>query len=244
VFKRASLVVLTLLALSIPLAAQSQEAAATGTRTMSLKWAPLYMRNTAAASTAREPNWAKGYPGSSPSGFADSIVFRRGVTTATVYDTSAAYRIEGFGFPPNIGTSAQNAVIDSASTPWIVIKVKQDSTSFSFTGATGMDSVRVGAEVSQDGINWQSCPGTPTHRFDVVYFTSGADGLQNPSLIGVERSPGEDMAIIPFRCHPPLASSNATIVNRGLCMESGWVRFIIGLDSSGQYAPEIASWND
>ena len=95
--KRAFIFVLAVLALSSPVAAQN----APGVPSV-LKWKPLWMRSTTAASAiARDANWAKGLPGSPiNSAYTDSIVFRRGATTATVYDTSAAYDTRALGLGP------------------------------------------------------------------------------------------------------------------------------------------------
>jgi hypothetical protein len=215
-----------------------------------LKWSPLYMRNTtAAALIARNPNWAVGIPGNPGSvAYTDSVVFRRGATTATVYDTSAAYPISSWPFPPNFGTTLSNALVDTSSVPWIVVRVRQDSTTFgsSTTPTSSLDSVRVAVEYSYDGISWNSCAGTPTYRFDVVFLTSGQDGVQNPTLIGVEAATAvEDAAAVILKCHPSQAGASGTvIVNRTLCMQGGFARFIIGGDYTGQYAVEVASWQN
>ncbi len=213
-------------------------------RNSGFDWQTLWMRNTSAASVAQQLNWTtKGSCTTcSPSGFADSSVFRRGATTATVYDTSRALRLLDIPWAPNFGNVQQSALTDSSSLPWLFARVRQDTTSYSFTGSSSLDSVRVAAEVSLDGITWFSCQGTNTQRFDTIYMTSGQDGLQSPTLIGVEASPGEDMAQFVFKCHPSTTVDNARITNRSLCMYNGYVRLIVGMDASGQFAVDIGTW--
>ena len=210
-----------------------------------LVWNTLYMRNTSAASVARDPNWTtKGSCQTcAPSGFADSSVYRRGATTRTLYDTTRAVRLPDVPWAPNFGNVAMNAAAtDTTYLPSFYLRVKQDTTSYSFSGTSGLDSVRVAAEVTYDGINWFSCQGTPTQRFDTVFMTSGQDGLQSPTIIGVEASPGEDMAQFVFKCHPSTCVDNVRIVNRSLCLYNGWTRFIIGGAASGQFTVEMGTW--
>lgn len=202
----------------------------------------LRMRNTAASATARDPNWAT--IGNSPSGFVDSVVFRRGATTATVYDTSVAFEANDYTLPPNMAT--MNAAVGDTVLPWIFLRVRQDSVRTSndpllFTGSSSLDSVRFAVEHSPDGgRTWFSCPGTPTYRFDAVYMTSGQDGLQSPTLIGVESSPGEDVAIVPIKASSP--NGNAYIVNRNLPYVNEKLRLIIGMDATGQFQLEVGHW--
>ena len=210
-----------------------------------LQWEPLWIRSTTAASTVvREQNWAKGGHGQPVTGFGDSVVIRR-AGALTAYDTSAAYRTELFAFPSNLGPSLSNALVDTSSVPWLFIRLRQDSISFGTPTLThGLDSIRVAAETSQDGINWFSCPGTNTRRFDTVFLTSGQDGLQNPTLIGVEASPGEDAAFVTLSCHPSQAVTNSFILNRTLCMAGAYVRFIFGGDYNGQFVAEMGRWQN
>lgn len=213
-------------------------------RDAGMDWQTLYMRNTNAASAAQNLNWTvKGScQACSPTGYADSTVWRRGATTATLYDTTRALRLQDYPWAPNYGNVPMAALTDSSSLPWLILRVHQDSLSYSFTGSSSLDSVRVAAEVSLDGITWFSCQGTNTQRFDTVYMTSGQDGLQSPTLIGVEASPGEDMAQFVFKCHPSTTVDNARITNRSLCMYNGYVRFIIGMDATGQFTVDMGTW--
>lgn len=210
-------------------------------------WQTVYMRNTAAPTgvTARDPNWTTrgSCQGCSPTGFADSTVFRRGATTATVYDTSRAISFSTLPWAPNFGNVAMNAAAtDTTYMPQFYLRVLQDTTSLAFSGSSALDSVRVAVEVSYDGINWFSNQGTNTQRFDTVYMTSGQDGLQSPTLIGVEASAGEDMTQFVFKCHPQLTTDNARITNRSLCLYNGWARFVVGMDASGQFKLELGTW--
>jgi hypothetical protein len=59
----------------------------------------------------------------------------------------------------------------------------------------------------------------------------------------VEASPGEDMAQFVFKCHPSTTVDNTRITNRSLCMYNGFVRFIIGMDATGQFKTEIGTWS-
>lgn len=206
----------------------------------------LKMRNTSASSVARDPNWAT--PGFSPSGFADSVVFRRGVQTRTVYDTTAAFWANSYPQPPNMSdltTAAADSIL-----PWIIVRIEQDSVRTAtdpllFTGNSvlggGTDSVRIAVEHSPDGgRTWFSCSGTPTYRFDIVFMTSGQDGLQSPTLIGVEGSPGEDSASIPIKSR--VLTSNAYINNFNLPYIGEPLRIIIGGAYSGQFKISVGHW--
>ena len=209
------------------------------------KWEfrPLWMRNTSAASVVREANWAKGGKGGSVVGFADSIYFRRGATTATAYDTSATYRLADFSFAPVLGNTPSNAAAtDTTNIPWIIIRVQQDTLQGAFSGTSGLDTIRIAAEVSYDGVNWFSTSGTPTRLFDTVYMTSGQDGRQSVTLIGVEATPGEDAALVSLTCHPGETTGGTRIINRGLCFTETYVRFIIGMDASGQFTALVGAW--
>jgi hypothetical protein len=239
-FARSLLAVLALLVCAVPVFAQHTS----GTpRDAEMTWNTLFMRSTSAAAAAQQPWIVKGSCQScSPSGYADSSVWRRGATTATVYDTTRALRLTEIPWAPNFGNTAMNALTDSTYLPWAYLRVRQDTTSYSFAGTSGLDSVRVAAEVSLDGVQWFSCQGTNTQRFDVVYMTSGQDGLQSPTLIGVEASPGEDMAQFVLKCHPSTTVDNVRITNRSLCLYNGYVRFIIGMDASGQFAIDLGTW--
>jgi len=228
---------LLLVLLSLPVCTIAQETTPQGAE---IQWEPLVMRSTSAASVARNAFWpsAKG-----SSGFADSIVFRRGVDTRTVYDTTMGYHASYFRFPPTFGQVLQNALVDTTTTPWLMVRVRQDTLQYGGTTITsGLDSVRVGAQVSPDGINWTSVSGTPTQRFDTVFMTSGQDGVQAATLIGVEDNPGADLASVKLSCHPSQAAVDDHIINRTLCLCGQYIRFIIGGGYSGQFVVEAGRW--
>ena len=133
--------------------------------TASFEWQPLWMRNTSALSIARQANWAIGSPGGYQTpGFADSTVWRK-VSGQTVYDTTAAYDLRRIPYNPQFGNTTQNALTDSSAVPFIGLFFKQDTLAYSFTGTSTGDSLYIGAEVSSDGINWQSVVGTQTLAF-------------------------------------------------------------------------------
>lgn len=202
----------------------------------------LKMRNTAASTVARDPNWAT--VGQSPTGFADSSVFRR-AGTRTSYDTSAAFFAQDYPLPPNLA-SLTTAFSDTLL-PWIMIRVEQDSVRASvdpllFSGTTSLDSIRVAIEHSPDGgRTWFTCSGTPTYRFDTVFMTSGQDGTQSPTLIGVESIGPEDSATIPIQALRP--TTNAYIVNKNVPYIGEPLRIIVGAGAAtGQLKLEIGHW--
>ena len=149
-----------------------------------ISWQRLNFRNTSASATARNPNWAAPYL---RAGFTDSVVFRKGAAGLTTYDTTAAYPIKEFAFAP-AAFASQATGGDTLAVPWLILRLSQDTTSFVSTlGAvpTAMDSFRVAAQVSADGVTWFNANGTPTRAFDAVYFTSSAeDGSQAVDLAG------------------------------------------------------------
>lgn len=231
-------------------------------------WHPLYMRHTKAptGSVVQENNWAKGGKGQTPIGFADSLVFRRGLP-ATRCDTTVAYRTTDFWLPPTHAFPAASArrgsagqtgvggiapgstdsmVVDSIrSMPWLAIRVVQDTLSYSYSSTTAFDSIYVAAQISYDGANWTSVSGTPTRAFSSVLITSGEDGLQPPALAATENAPGTDAAQLAIQCIPEVyVVGNAFIINRTLCMAGAYVRFlIVPADGVGQFKPEIAYWS-
>jgi hypothetical protein len=221
---------------STPVSAQDLS----GTRESRLAYETMIMRSTNAASAVALPAWnvPQGH-----SAFLDSSVFRRGATTRTVYDTSMAYARAHFAFPPILAPGLGLAVQDSVL-PWIVVRVGQDTTSYAFAGTSGgvTDTIRVAIEWSDDGNNWFRMPGTPTHRFDTVFMTSGQDGLQSPTLFGVEIAPGQDRVEIPIKCRQSTYNGADFITNLTSCMAGNYLRFIIGGAYSGQYKLSIASW--
>ena len=201
------------------------------------------MRNTSAASVAVETNWAEGGAFQPATGFVDSSVFRRGGTSQTAYDTTAAYHISQFPFPPDV--QYQGGIGDTADVAWLKIRVEQDTISYAFVGTSTMYSIKVGAEISSDGNNWIGVDGTNTRAFSAVYFTSGQDGTQAPALLAGEPNAAADAAEVLLFCVPglELVSSLTPILMRTLCQAGDvWVRFLIGMDGSGQYRVKIGQW--
>lgn len=227
-------------------------------------WHDLEIRTTtAAASVPAEDSWIKD---SSPA-FADSLVFRKGPATRTLVDTTVAFRTNRFWYPPTYGSrgaqgggraqalsgmqalpgGTDSSIVDTTDkSPWIAIRVRQDTTSYSFTGSSGdLDSMFVGAQISYDGINWLSVSGSPTRAFIAnPTGVSGTDGLAIPCVVGIEPSVGADVSTVVFEAQPSIHKmGNAFIINRTLCAAGAWVRFIIGInDATGQWRAEIAHW--
>lgn len=207
-----------------------------------LAWHTFEMRSTSAASVTQDKNWAK-YAGA----FTDSGVFRRG-TGLTVYDTTKAYHVSTWKFPPTLASRPGLALSDTTMVaPWMVIRVRQDTTQYSWSGAVVMDSVYFGAQVSYDGgINWNSLSTATTKNFGAAFFTAGEDGLAPVALIMAEPSPGADAAMVSLGCVPSLFSANNTsawVLNTTLCMCNALVRFIFAVDGTGQFVAEYASWD-
>lgn len=252
--------------LCIPISAQAQRVSAES----QWDWHPLVMRTTSAASVVQEFNWAKGEHGlGSTRGFADSIVIRKAAATETLVDTSAAYKIGDFFFPPTFAARSGSAmaraakfnggavtaqfggvdsvIVDSTdSNPWIAFRVVQDTLSQDFAATSGLDSILVGAQISYDGINWLAVNGTPTRAFLAnATGISGTDGIAIPMITATEPSPGADVVELVVECQPAIHKvGNSFIINRTLCAAGAYVRFIIGLcDGSGQFKPEIGYWS-
>lgn len=200
-------------------------------------WESAVLRSTSAASVAQQRFWAASR---NTAGFADSTVFRKASATITSrLDTTMAYSTSRFGLPPSIG--AFTTQTDSTQA-WLVVRVRQDTTSYAYASNSVMDSVHVSAEYSYNGINWFSCSGTPTYRFDVNFIASGEDGLQNTSLIGVENSPGEDAAHVVYKHVSALLGAQAFIVNKQLPFAGNYIRFIVGGDTLGQFTVDLGFW--
>jgi len=200
--------------------------------------AMTFHNTTAASGVVRNAAW------NASGGYTDSSVFRHAAAAPTSYDTSVSYSMGRFPLPPTFGPAyIPSAVVDTLF-PWIIVKVQQDTTSYGFTGASGMDSVRVWAEFSDNQIDWYTASGTPTYRFDVVFATTGADGLVSPTLIGVELVPGIDGAVIPFKAAVNRTNGAAAMIlnapNQG---QWRYMRFLIGGDMIGQYKAEIQYWS-
>lgn len=233
-----------LLSLAILPAIASAQGVAGNAAKSQFTWKPLMMRNTSAASVAQQLNWAQG-GGGAQSGFADSSVFRRGVS-ATGRDTSIAFSVKDLYFPPHLGPNGSAVAVSDTvmHTPWVSIRVRQDTTSYSWSGATAMDSIYVAAQWSPNGINWISVNGTPTRAFETTNGTADENGI-TPVLVGPfgEPAAGADVATVYLGCVPALAPVNSSyILNQTLCLCEGFVRFIFVLDGTGQFAPEIGSW--
>ena len=243
----------------LPTAASAQKAS----EAASWQWQTMWMRTTVAASTVAypAPGWAVGSPGEpTTAAFLDSIAFRKGVATRTIVDTTAAYPMAMFSYPPTmamhgaasysraqklLGMQAlpggtDSVVVDTTDfTPWIAVRVRQDSLDYG-TGTTppvmtsGLDSVFVGAQISYDGYNGLSVSGTPTRAYIAnPTGVSGEDGIAVPSLAATEVSPGADAVEIRCECFPWLVrdSGTAFIINRTLCdARAKFIRFIIGVN--------------
>jgi hypothetical protein len=242
--KRFAVLTLALLALTLPYAAQAQVAERQNWGSF-LSFKPVYMRNTNAptGSVARNPYWnASSYVGGTTTGFADSAFFRRGAATATLYDTTGVVATASIPLPPIYGPGFGAALNDS-TLPWFILRVSQDSTAYGGVAAasSSLDSVRVAVEWSVNGIDWNAMAGTPTYRFDTVYLTSGADGTQNPTLVGVELLNSYDTVDIPFKCRMSTVNGAGLIVNTQAC-EVPLIRFIVGMDATGQFKVEMGTW--
>jgi hypothetical protein len=211
-----------------------------------ISWQRLNFRNTSASATARNPNWAAPYLAP---GFTDSVVFRKGAAGLTTYDTTAAYPIKEFAFAP-AAFASQATGGDTLAVPWLILRLSQDTTSFVSTlGAvpTAMDSFRVAAQVSADGVTWFNANGTPTRAFDAVYFTSSAeDGSQAVDLAGVDISGatgGADIAYVTLGCSPSAGvAGGSPIINKTLCTCGLLVRFLIGNDGIGQFVLDAGTF--
>lgn len=210
-----------------------------GTNTAQLVPMPVTFHNTTAGTgIARNPAW------NAKIGYADSTVFRHASALPTSYDTSTSYPLTAFPFPPTFGPAYIPSIADTLF-PWIVVKFAQDTVSYigSPAGTSAMDSVRVWMEFSNDQVNWYTATGTPTYRFDVVFATSGADGLQSPTLIGVELLPGSDDAMIPIKARLNQTNgASALILNSVAAGQYSFVRFIFGGDYIGQFKADILRW--
>ena len=269
-FKRAILAVLTAVSLLIPLSAHAWR----------LEPERLQMRNTSGGGTvARDLNWAKGIPGSPGTlAFVDSMTFSHGSATGNgkIADTTAAYRIGDWMFPPTFpyraagqmsraqksfgntqpttagaSGSVDSVVVDTTdATPWIIIRVRQDSLSYNTPSATqvacSIDSVGLAAEWSPNGVDWYAVSGTPTRAFSAVAVTSGADGTQPPLLQATEALNSLDAVVFPIQCQPNVATGSSYIINRSLCACEGFVRFLVTIsdDGYGQYEVELQHWVD
>ena len=65
--------------------------------------------------------------------------------------------------------------------------------------------------------------------------------MQDPSLIGVEGSPGEDSATVPLKASYPKIPG-AYIVNQNVPYIGEPLRIIVGGDSNGQFKLEVGGW--
>ena len=245
--------VAALLFLALLVVPHTSHAQSVSTGKAKFSFAPLYMRNTSAASVAREVDWTKGAPGAPAPGFVDSVTFSVGAATATDRDTTVAISTASLPMPPHSTTTAggTTSLIDTtfaSRMPWIAIRVRQDTTRYSFSGTSTMDSFYVAAQVSYDGVTWLNVNGTPTVTFETTNGAAGADGTV-PVLAGPygEISAGADAATATFDCLTNLitrVSNSGWIINRSLCMANAMVRFLVNMDGSGQYVVELGSWKD
>lgn len=222
--------------------ASAQEISGTSLFQTRIVWQRLDFRNTSAATTARVANWAAP---KNTIGFADSNVYRKGTAGLTTYDTTMAYPVQSFAIP-NGAFAQQVTGADTLIVPWLIIRMRQDTTSNVATlGAvpTALDSFRVGAQVSMDGVNWVNANGTPTRAFDSVYFTSSEDGTQLVDLAAAEPVLGADFAQVTLGCTPStVVAGGSPIINKTLCLCGMYVRFIFGNDGVGQFAVDAGTF--
>lgn len=236
--KRALLLLFVALTLLVPLAATAQELSGVGASGARLFPMQVKFRNTTAASTvALSSAW------NVDAGRTDSLVFRKAAAAPTSYDTSMSYNISRFPLPPTMGPAYIPSIADTLF-PWIVVKFAQDTTSYAFANNSIMDSVRVGIEFSDNNVDWFSATGTPTYRFDTVFFTSGSDGLQSPSLIGVELLGAIDGAMIPIKARVNQTNgASAVILNSVAIGQYKYMRFLFGGDYTGQFKADLLYWS-
>lgn len=192
----------------------------------------IFFRTTSAASVAAG-DWID--PQGS-AGFADSSVFRQ-IATATNEDTSMAYPLEMFStnypaWQPNIGATV---VDDSCGIAWLLLTVTTNQTEYSWSGTSALDSIYVGAQVSVDGTTWSNVAGTPTQDFFAA-TASPLDGLV--CLTAIEQATGANFASVMLDCEAGVTSkATRLIINRNLCAQPGWVRFLVSTGAgTGQFA--------
>lgn len=262
---------LAVLSLAIPLTASAQ-----------MHTERLYMRSTTAASSVvANLNWAAGTPGNpTNAAFSDSVTFAHATgSAATNIDTTAAYhvsrwpfsdtqRFRGGGFmmraqktsgnagPATEGGVTDSVVVDTAdATPWIVIRVHQDSTAYgNFSGGTSLDSVYIHAQWSQDGVVWYGLNGTPTRAGGFLnstspFGTATEGGIVHQSLTATEANQAFDEVDFPLQCQPSIITQSSNlIINRTACMlpERYWIRFLVTVenDGYGQYGIDVDYWGD
>lgn len=205
----------------------------------------LEMRTTVAANTSALVPWTK----FRDSAYLDSVVFRKGAATRTLFDTTQAVAVADLPWPPGHQNRTMAAIDTLNSEPWIVIKVKPDSLFGAFTGTTGLDSLIVGIEYSENGVQWIGASGTPTRAFLAeAPIPVASDGITPvPLTKGEPTGAAGDAVWIALQCHPQIAEIVAnhakSIANRTLCLESGYIRFIIGVsDGSGQFVVDLMHW--
>lgn len=227
-----------------------------------LEFDQLWFRTTVAASNVALPQWT--VPLNDGGAYADSSVWRRGATTRTVIDTTMAYPVDKWRMPPTypnhlaggyakqtkqsgsagsiLGYGDSVAVDTLDRTPWIVIRARQDTTSYAFTGGTSLDSLYIGAQFSADGKNWNSVGGTPTIAHSTTFIAAGEDGLSPPALAFAEAGvPEQVVGTLP--CFPSIYTGGALIINRTACMTGGYLRFIVSAGAgTGQWKLEVGNW--
>ena len=213
-----------------------------------MKARALEMRTTVAAASVAMAPWTK----FRDAAFTDSSVFRKGAATRTLFDTTQAIHTSELPWPPSFyARTAFAAVSDTAtSEPWIILKVKPDSVSYSFSGTSGLDSLIVAVEYSEDGVQWVGATGTPTRAFSAeAPIPIASDGITPvPLTKGEPTGAAGDAIWIALQCHPQVAETVGNhakvIVNRTLCVENTYIRFIIGVaDGSGQFKAELLHWD-
>ena len=252
-FVRSILPALLALVILAPMAQAQQAVVGPSLGQTGWSFSPLWMRNTTAgASTvAREANWARWDGGVanqvSNSAFTDSLVYRHGALITT--DTTAALRLADLPFPPSaLNTPLGVAATDSVPYPWLVVRVRADTanTVYSFSGrSASLDTIRVGAQYSFNGINWLSVTGTPTINFDATATNTGEDGKTTSSGFAlVPNTTVDGYAQVVLKCNPTqYNTSSSPILNKTLCMcGAQYIRFLVTHDGTGQFVTELGSW--
>ena len=247
--------ILTALIALVSLAPMAYAQAISGTNLWQtgFEFRPVYMRNTTAASTVvRDADWTHFEAGSaanslSNGAFTDSLVYRHGATIQT--DTTVAISLATLAFPPTVMNNPLGvAATDSVPMPWIAVRVRADTAngSYAFTGrSASLDTVRVGAQYSFNGINWLSVTGTPTLNFDATATNTGEDGKTTSSAIAlVPNTTVDGYATVVLKCNPTQYNTSAApIINKTLCMcGATYIRFLITHDGTGQFVTELGAW--
>lgn len=171
--------------------------------------------------------------------FADSSTFQS-AASALNNDTTMAYPIAKFA--KSWISEPAIFVADSVGVPWLLLTVTQDDQAYAWSGATTLDSIYVAAEVSLDGNAWTIVDGDPT-KFYIPAATSPIDGAE--ALVGIEQNAGADFSSVLLSCEPGVTSmADRLIINRNLCVQPGFVRFIISKGAGTGQFKLLATWQE